>query len=122
MKTESIFIKEINKNITFLIGTNQSEIFDVLNMGSSCDIWFHAKNISSCHVIAILPKDENDNILLNKNDIRYIVKKGAFLCKINTNKAKKINNLEIIYTKMENIEKTDIPGSVNVKNEKTVII
>jgi len=115
MKTENIFIEAIQREITFYIGKTQNENFEVIDKGSANDLWFHANNISSCHVVAIIP----DNI--GKKELKYIIKVGALLCKNNTNKLKSIKNVEIIYTQLLNIEKTNTPGCVLTKNTKIII-
>jgi predicted ribosome quality control (RQC) complex YloA/Tae2 family protein len=116
MKTENLFIQGLNREITFYIGKNKNENFDVIDKGSSHDLWFHANDISSCHVVAILPDD------INKKDLKYIIKTGALLCKINTNKLKSLDNVEILYTQIKNIEKTNILGCVKIKNTKIIKI
>jgi predicted ribosome quality control (RQC) complex YloA/Tae2 family protein len=116
MKTEVKFIEGLDMDVIFYIGQNQSENFHVIDMGKPNDLWFHAKDISSTHVVAIIPEN------LNKNEIRYIVKAGCLLCKNNTNKLKILKNVAIVYTEIKNIEKTKIAGCVNLKNEKTLII
>lgn len=116
MKTETIFIDELDTEVTFYIGQNQRENFNVINKGTPDDLWFHAKNISSCHVVAIIPDD------IEKEEIKYIIKQGALLCKMNTNKLKDLHNIEIIYCQIKNVEKTRTPGLVNVKNEKKIVI
>lgn len=116
MKTEILYLQGLNKVITFYIGKNQNENFEVINKGNLNDLWFHANDISSCHVIASVP----DNI--NKKDIRYIIKAGALLCKKNTNKLKNIKNVKITYTTVNNIELTNVEGKVNIKNEKIITI
>jgi len=116
MKTEKLFIQGLNREITFYIGQNQNENFDIIDMGESEDLWFHANNISSCHVVANVPVD------LNKKDLKYIIKMGALICKINTNKLKSIKNVEIVYTNIKNITKLSTPGSVNVSNQKYIKI
>jgi len=116
MKTEILFINGLNREITFYIGKNQNENFDVIDMGEDEDIWFHANNISSSHVVAIIPKD------IIKKEIYYIIKTGALLCKINTNKLKSLKKVEFIYTQIKNIKKTDIVGCVNVENQKFITL
>jgi predicted ribosome quality control (RQC) complex YloA/Tae2 family protein len=116
MKTENIFIQGLNDEITFYIGQKQSENFDVIDMGNENDLWFHANEISSCHVVAILPED------INKKKLTYIIKTGALLCKINTNKLKSQNNVEIVYAQLKDIEKTNIPGCVKIKKGKVIEI
>lgn len=115
MKTEVIYIHGLNKEVTFYIGQNKNDNFDVIDKGDPEDLWFHANDVSSCHVVAIIPKDSS------KKDIKYIVKMGALLCKKNTSKLKDQCQIEIIYTQIENIEKTKIPGCVNINNNKKYI-
>lgn len=116
MKTEVIFIQGLNREITFYIGQKQSENFDVIDMGNEYDLWFHANEISSCHVVAILPED------INKRELRSIIKIGSLLCKNNTNKLKSLTGVEIVYTQIKNLEKTNVPGCVKIKNIKTIKI
>jgi hypothetical protein len=58
---------------------------------------------------------------IDKKELRYVIKTGALLCKNNTNKLKSIKNVEIIYTQIKNITKTDIDGCVLTQNVKTII-
>jgi len=47
---------------------------------------------------------------------------GAMLCKSNTNKLKTLNNVEISYCLIKDIEKTSIPGCVVSMNKKIIKI
>lgn len=116
MKTEILFIQGLNREITFYIGQHQNENFDVIDKGEPDDLWFHANGVSSCHVIANIPED------ISHKEMKYIIKTGAILCKRYTNKLKKISNIEIIYTQIKNIEKTQYLGCVNIINEKKIVI
>jgi len=116
MKTKVLFVQGLNREITFYIGENQNENFDVIDLGNPDDLWFHVNKMSSCQVVAILPED------IEKKDLRYIIKIGAMLCKSNTNKLKSLNNTEIIYAKIKHVVKTLIPGCVEILNGKTIII
>ena len=116
MKTETIFIEGLNDEVTFYIGQKQNENFDVIDMGSPTDLWFHADNISSCHVVANLPED------ISNKDLKYIIKAGANLCKKYTNKLKVLKNVAIVYTQIKNIEKTRVQGCVHITNEKKIIV
>lgn len=115
MKTETILIQGLKREVTFYIGKNQNENFEVIDNGSPNDLWFHAKDVSSCHVVCDLPEN------LNKKELSYIIKTGALLCKNNTNKLKGLSNVEIIYTKIENVTKTKVPGCVITQNEKKIV-
>jgi hypothetical protein len=116
MKTEVIFLQGLNIEITFYIGQNQNENFDVIDKGEPEDLWFHANEKSSCHVVASIPKD------ISRKDIKYIIKAGALLCKKYTNNLKGLTEIEIIYAQIKNIEKTQCAGCVKVKNKKIIII
>ena len=118
MKTEVLYLQGTNKEITFYIGENKNENFDVIDKGDSNDLWFHANELSSCHVIAIIPKD----IPISKKEKKYIIKAGAIMCKKYTNKLKSSHNIEIIYTEIKNIEKTKYSGCVSVNNHKKIIM
>ena len=116
MKTEIVTIYEIDCDIIFYIGQNRNDNFNVIDKGSSSDLWFHAKSESSCHVVAIIPED------IERNELKYIIKQGALLCKTHTHKLKDLHNVEIIYSQIRNIKKTRTPGLVNVSNEKKIVI
>jgi predicted ribosome quality control (RQC) complex YloA/Tae2 family protein len=115
MKTENIYINALKREYTFYIGKNQNDNFEVIDKGYFNDLWFHAKNLSSCHVVCSIPH------ILSKKELQYIIKVGAHLCKNNTNKLKSMKNVEINYTYIKNVIKTDIPGAVITQNTKTII-
>jgi predicted ribosome quality control (RQC) complex YloA/Tae2 family protein len=116
MKIETIFIDELDKEFTFYIGENKNDNFNVIDNANDNDLWFHANNISSCHVVALIPER------FDKKYLKYIIKWGALLCKTRTSKLKDLNDVEIMYTYLSNVTKTKTPGLVNVKNKKTIII
>jgi len=103
------------QDILFIIGRVQQENHKVIDMGGPDDIWFHASETPSCHVVAIIP-DDFDLI----DNQKCLVKMGALLCKQYTNKLKSTKNVEIVYTCVKNVEKLHVPGSVNVKEGKYI--
>jgi predicted ribosome quality control (RQC) complex YloA/Tae2 family protein len=123
MKTENIFIQNLHCEISFYIGQNKVENYKLLDIEEldDTDLWFHAKDESSCHVIAKIP-EYTKNTKNYKKDKKYIIKMGALLCKKYTNKLKNIKKVNIIYTQIKYIEKTNIMGCVNIKNEKCINI
>jgi predicted ribosome quality control (RQC) complex YloA/Tae2 family protein len=116
MKTESIWIQPLERELVFHIGQNQQEHFGIIDKSSKDDLWFHAKEVSSCHVVCEIPSDIKD-----KKELSYIIKTGALLCKKYTNKIKSLQNVEIIYTQIQNIKKTNVPGCVTTANTKTIV-
>jgi predicted ribosome quality control (RQC) complex YloA/Tae2 family protein len=118
MKIETIFIQGLNKEIIFWIGLNKYDNDEMIDKASPQDIWFHANNISSCHVICKIPDYEN----ICKKAIKYIAKMGALLCKNNTSKLKGVSNIEFVYCTVKNLTKTHIAGCVSVSNGKYITL
>jgi len=117
MKTELVYFNNIQREIIFYIGKNDIDNFTIIDMASPNDMWFHANDYSSCHVVAKM--DNTDD--LSKKELHSIYKKGALLCKENTNKLKKLSNIEFIYTYIKNITKTDKTGCVLTKDTKKIV-
>lgn len=116
MKVSEIYFQKKDITITFYIGQNANDNFLILDNANPSDLWFHIKDISSCHVIANIPQD----FIKDKKFIKQIVNTGALLCKTNTSKMRSMNNVEVIYTEVENVEKTNIMGTVIALKTKTV--
>jgi len=116
MKTEIIYVPSLKREVTFYIGKNQGENFATIDKGSEDDLWFHAKDVSSCHVVCEVPDD-----IKKKKELMYIVKIGALLCKNNTQKLVSISNVEFIYTQIKNVTKTTVAGCVTTQNTKTIV-
>jgi predicted ribosome quality control (RQC) complex YloA/Tae2 family protein len=128
------FIPSLKINVIFKIGKNAVNNFEIIDEADPHDMWFHLKDVSSCHVVASLKNirytiydDELPNYYdidfdtLDKKEKQQIIKQGAMLCK-QYSKLKSVKNVEVIYTKIENLEKTDVPGSVLTKNTRVIVI
>ena len=118
MKTETIYFIELDKEVSYLIGQNAKDNDAVIKEGDTDDLWFHAKDESSSHVVCILPND----LLLDEKEKKMLITKGAELCKASTNKLATLHKVPIIYTEIKNITKTKTHGLVNTKNTKTIVI
>lgn len=116
MKTETVYFSNLGISIDYIIGQNASENFDIIDKANSSDLWFHAKDYSSAHVIAT----NVDKI--NKKNLKHIIKRGGLLCKQYTNKIKSMKQVEVIWTDINNVSKTEIQGTVFTHNTKTIII
>lgn len=103
--------------MTYRIGVSAQDNFDLIDDSSPQDIWFHVEGLPSCHVVAVIPENEK----LDKKKIRALVNQGAVICKKHSKYAS-YKNLPIIYTKIENVQKTGTIGSVLTTNTKTIII
>jgi len=118
MKTEKIYVEPLKREIVYYIGKSKDDNFKVIDAGKNDDLWFHAANESSCHIVCEIPSEP----AIDKLDLKYIIKIGALLCKQNTNKLKSQQNVEIIYTQIQNVIKTSVAGCVQTKNTKIITI
>jgi hypothetical protein len=118
MLTKEEYIAQLKRNITFYIGTNAADNFDAISAGGPEDIWFHADDASSCHVIAVMPED------IDRKEKLWIIKCGARLVKQHTKKFVSMKNLPVICTEIQNIEMTDTAGKVIVDPAKikTIVV
>ena len=111
METISFTVENIDYII--FIGKNKYSNYNLIDASKDTDIWFHISGSPSCHVIL---KNEG-----NLRDIpKQVIKRCAYLCKINSTKAKILANCEVIYALIDDIEKTNIVGQVNVHKSKSV--
>ncbi len=113
MKEEIVSIDDIV--VVYYIGTNAVDNFATTDKGAPDDYWFHAKGVSSCHVVAKIVES------VDKRTLHTIIKRGALICKQNTSKLKSLEKVEFIYTKVKNVVKMDTPGLVTLTNEKTIV-
>jgi predicted ribosome quality control (RQC) complex YloA/Tae2 family protein len=117
MKTEKIYFEKMGLDITYLIGQNAKDNFAVIDLGFEDDLWFHAETESSCHVVCLFPQ-ETPFSKFDKGEKDLIVKKGAELCKMHTNKLSVLHNVAFIYTELKNVTKTKTPGLVVTRETK----
>jgi len=109
------YIARLNATITYFVGQNALDNFDIIDQSEDEDIWFHLEGASSGHVIC---KINNE---YNKKELKYIIVQGAVLCK-QFSKKKSDKKVNIIYTRLKNVTKTDVLGQVNINNVKTITI
>ena len=116
MKIEKVYIPKLKCFIQYSIGTNAVNNFEIIDDADENDLWFHVNNLPSCHVIAKIPSD----IVIERKNMKYIVKQGALLCK-QYSKYKSEKNVQIVFTKIKNIQKTNVPGSVIIQGNENII-
>lgn len=133
-RTVTRYIPSMNVNIIYKIGRNAGDNFNLIDESDKNDLWFHINNKPSCHVIARLQNirfTTQDNDLPNYYDIHFdtlenkqkqqIITQGALICK-QFSKFKSEQKVEVIYTNIENIHKTEIVGSVTAYKTKIIIV
>ena len=101
--------------ITYRIGQDAKDNFDILENSSPTDLWFHVLHEPSPHVVAVLPSN------FDRDDLRAIRKQGAVLCK-QYSKAASSKKVAIMCAWVKDVAKTEIVGSVTVEKFKTITV
>jgi predicted ribosome quality control (RQC) complex YloA/Tae2 family protein len=117
MKTAQVYIPKINETITYTVGTNAQDNFDIIDAANGSDLWFHVDNLPSCHVVASIPNTEK----YNHKEIAYIAKQGACICKQYSKYASQ-KKLPIIYSKISDITKSTTQVGTVITNSTAKII
>ena len=99
-------------NITYRIGTNAKENWNLLEKSKPTDILFHLSSFPSCYVI--LENDTKDFPSM------YIIEQVALNCKLNT-KYKNLKNIKVDYTLCDNVEKGEFVGELIYKSNRKVL-
>ena len=133
-RTVTRYIPSLQLNVVFKVGKDAANNHQIIDESHKNDLWFHINNKPSCHVIARLQNirfTTQDNDLPNYYDIHFdtlenkqkqqIIKQGALICK-QFSKFKSEKNVEVVYTKIENVVKTEIIGSVLASKSKIIIV
>jgi predicted ribosome quality control (RQC) complex YloA/Tae2 family protein len=128
------YIPALKKNIVYKIGKDAQNNFDLIDAADKNDVWFHLNDESSCHVIACLKNiqyttrdDELPNFYdidfdsLDKKEKQQIITQGALLCK-QYSKLKSTKKVNVIYTKIEDVYKTDVKGRVLTYKSKELVV
>lgn len=95
-------------------GRNAENNDQLLDFAAPEDVWFHAANVSSGHVILRNPGKE----VLRKIP-RQVIKRCACICKA-TIKAR--GTCTIMYTDRKRVTKTNVPGRVMADSWKEVVV
>ena len=110
---EEHFVFE-NQEYNILIGQSREENAELVNTSDSENIWFHVANSPSSHVIL-------KTTCKIKEIPLQVIKRCACLCKSHS-KSKSTPKCDIIYTKVENVESTQVIGQVNTDSSKLKFI
>ncbi len=115
MKILKIFDNILQQEFEIIIGKSAKENWQIIDEASENDIWFHLDDYPSSHIIL---KTENIDIKdFNKQTLIHC----ASLCK-EQSKYSNMKNISVIYTKIKNVKKSDIIGSVNTTLTKKIKI
>lgn len=116
MKHVYVPTQSFSEPLECFVGQSQKDNDVVIDLGDKDDMWFHAADESSCHVVVKVPAK------IKKEQMRYLVKLGAQLCKQYTKKLVSAKQVKFHYTCLSNVSKTNILGQVILKQYKEVVI
>ncbi len=114
MKLHEINLPGLVEPIAYKIGQNAHENTALVVEGQPSDLWFHIDGTSSAHVVVRLPSG------IDRKQRGKIIKQGALLCKQHTAKMKGVKDVPIVYTTLQFVEATDVPGSVLTTNTQII--
>jgi predicted ribosome quality control (RQC) complex YloA/Tae2 family protein len=98
-----------------ILGNNKFENSKLIDESEIIDIWFHVEDQPSCHVLLKNKK--------NLNDLpRQVIKRCAYLCKINSKAKTRKEKVKIMYTEILNVERSESIVKVKVKKCKVVLV
>lgn len=109
----SIYDLGVSRELIIHVGENANDNFRLIDISNKKDLWFHLKDVSSPHVVIHCHK----YAFIDIETIRY----AGELCK-QYSKYSENEDIEVIYTEIRNIKKTEPIGSVITRNERYMII
>jgi predicted ribosome quality control (RQC) complex YloA/Tae2 family protein len=88
------------------------------------DIWIHAHNHTSCHVVAQIPDVvlHIQNSKTRRHILKRIAKQGAVLCKRFSKQHANAKKVEIMHRVAKHVEKTSTPGEVRIHGDATIVV
>ena len=95
------------------IGQCATENSSLLIESNGIGIWFHSYDKPSCHIIL-------DTTHKFREIPHKVLKRCAYLCKINSPKIKTQPKCPIMYSYVENVEPTEIAGQVKTSTYKLI--
>ena len=113
VKTVAVFDELCNKELNIFIGESAQDNFHIINQARQYDLWFHVKNVASCHVILQLPTSKSK---ISKQTLNRCKE----LCIENSLKAN--DDSDVIYSTIKHIKKGEKLGSVYTKGSRTVTL
>ncbi|ARF09210.1 protein of unknown function DUF814 [Catovirus CTV1] len=114
MKLFAVYDHQNDIELEIYMGENAKDNWDIIDMSSQNDIWFHLESHPSPHVMLKLP----NNI---KNISKQTIMFCAAICKQNSKLANS-SKISVIYTERKNITKGKNVGSVFTKKVNSVTI
>lgn len=108
-----------NTLLEYRYGKNMYENVELIDVSEPDDMWFHIADVPSAHLVMKMPADCTPQM------VAFYVKQGAVLLKSVSSKYKSTPNLQVVYTRIKNVQHVDackFPGKVTMTDEKYVCI
>jgi len=115
MKEEKITDRNLDIELTYWIGENAQDNWDIIDKANPKDIWFHLAGESSSHIILRLPKKIRRQ-QLSKQTLFHC----ANICKEHSKFAS--FKKKVVYTEIFNLSKGEKPGSVFTRREQYLTV
>lgn len=101
----------------FKIGKSAQENTLLVSSSRPKDVWFHVKDAPSAHLL-YLNDNEDDLKTLKSNGTIY---KMALQLKVSSAKFKKMQNVNVNYCFVDNVQVTETPGLVILSKKPSII-
>lgn len=105
--------------MTYFIGNNAQENWNLIDASNQNDLWFHLKDQPSAHVVLKMPDGITDK-KISKQSILHCAVECKAHSKFSHMSGK--SKMKVIYTEIKNVSKAETVGAVHVKQERVVSI
>ena len=113
VKIATVFDELCKKDLNIMIGESAQDNVDIIHQARQFDLWFHVKNVPSCHVVLQLPTSKSK---VSRSTLIHCKQ----LCINNSSKSN--DNSDVICSSIKHIKKGEKLGSVYSKSSKTTIL
>lgn len=119
MKEYKLYDVKLETELTYMIGADAKDNWNLIDASDPDDIWFHLDLHPSSHVVLKMP---------DKIDVTDISKQSLIHCAVECKAHSKLKDVpnkqkvKVIYTEIKNVTKAKTVGSVTIKNERIISI
>jgi predicted ribosome quality control (RQC) complex YloA/Tae2 family protein len=119
MKELYIIDNKIGRELIYWIGESAQDNWDIIDLASQNDIWFHLADHPSAHVILRMEPDL-DRKAISKQTLIHCAAQCKLHSKFSNISSKQ--KMRAIYTEVKNVSKGDKPGAVYTKKVGSILI
>jgi predicted ribosome quality control (RQC) complex YloA/Tae2 family protein len=89
-----------------VIGSNDTENWDVIEKSEPGHLWFHLNSFPSPHVV-----------IRSHEPTEFEIMEAAYLCKARS-RYRNIRNIKVVYTRVHNLQLAKTVGSVDIVSKR----